>query len=289
MGMSNITNASAESRYCEPNLRDFLNDIWRAKFFILIGAFIGVIIAFVIQSISIPHYRASLILSPAAPMTGAESSSLLANDNLFALRFIAQRIGGGGSASDFHRFENIYRGQSVAEILLKDNKIEQGLKADKAFTFSDAENDWSPAKLSKYMSERVKLEPMGVTSSRRMVYEHADPAFAEYFISGVHHVADRLIRRDIREDSQARVDYLTKAIAETGNVEHRRALTTLLMEQERLLMLVSIDQPYAATVIEPAASGEKPKWPDLKLLYFGFAFLGVVLGFILHGLRRYER
>ena len=102
-------------------------------------------------------------------------------------------------------------------------------------------------------------------------------------------MADRLIRRDIRGDSQARVDYLNKAIAETGNIEHRRALTTLLMEQERLLMLVSIDQPYAATVIEPAASGDKPKWPDLKLLYFGFGFLGIILGFILHGLRRNER
>jgi hypothetical protein len=219
-------------------------------------------------------------------MTGAESSSLLANDNLFAIRYIAQRIGGGGSGSDFQRFENMVFGPSVAQILLQDKKITSGLKTDRSFTFSEVHENWSAELLSEYLKDRIKLKPVGVTTARKMEYLHSDAAFSEYLLTGLHHVADSLIRRDIRQDAQARVDYLSKAIQETGNPEHRRALTTLLMEQERLLMLVSIDQPYAASVIEPASSSVKPAWPDLYLLYLGLPFICLCLGFIIHGMRR---
>lgn len=260
-------------------------DIRRARLYILTGLACGLLCAAGFMALAIPHYKASIILSPAAPMTGAESSSMLANDNLFALRFLVQRLG-SGQGSDFQRFENIYTGPSVAAILLKDRKIESGLKADQSFSFLTPEQSWNAEKLSEYLGKRLRLEPMGVTSARRLTYHHADPEFARYLVSAVHHIADGLIRHTIREDSKARVDYLNKASSETTNPEHRRALTTLLMEQERLLMLVSIDQPYAASVIEPASSGVKPQWPDKKLTFAGFALIFAFLGYLVYGARR---
>ena len=218
-------------------------------------------------------------------MTGAETSSMLANDDLFALRFLMQRLG-PGQGSDFQRFENIYAGPSVAEILLSDPKILRGLSADKAFVFAEPEQRWSAEKLSEYLKKRTRLEPVGTSNARRMVYYHPDGAFAKYLLTAIHHIADGLIRRDIRADSRARVEYLRSAIAETGNPEHRRTLTTLLMEQERLLMLVSIDQPYAASVVEPAAIGVKADWPDKALVYLAFALVFAFLGFLAYGVRR---
>ncbi len=278
--------SNSESKHdAETTLADLTCMIWRAKFFILGGFLCGALCAFVFLSLSIPHYKAGIILSPAAPMTGAESSSMLANDNLFALRFLVQRLG-SGQGSDFQRFENIYTGPSVAAILLKDKKIELGLKADQSYSFIAPQENWTAEKLSEYLEKRLKLEPMGMTSARRLTYFHNDPEFARYMTSAVQHIADGLIRHDIREDARARVDYLNKASAETANPEHRRALTTLLMEQERLLMLVSIDQPYAASVIEPASTGVKARWPDKKLAYLGFALIGAFCGYILYGMRR---
>lgn len=270
----------------EPTMADFFYDIYKAKFAILIGAVIGFFVALSFISFSIPHYKTEMILSPASPMTGAESSSMLADDNLFALRYLAQRIGGGGGGSDFQRFENIYAGPSVAEILLRDKTVQQGLSNDRGFTFSDAENDWSAEKLAEYLKTRVSLEPVGTSAAKKLVYYHQDQDFAEYFLSGIHRIADNLIRHNIREDAKARVDYLNDAIAKTSNTEHRRALTTLLMEQERLLMLVSIDQPYAANVIEPASSSAKTAWPNLYFVYTGFILLGMLAGFLIYNLRR---
>jgi len=269
----------------EPLLGDLVNDLWRAKFWIVIGAALGLLAAFVFIQLSVPHYKGAVLLAPAAPMTGAETSSMLANDDLFALRFLMQRLG-PGQGSDFQRFENIYAGPSVAEILLSDEKITRGLRADKAFVFSEPEQEWSAEKLSEYLKKRTALEPVGTSNARRMVYYHPDGAFAKYMLSAIHHIADGLIRRDIRADSRARVEYLRSAIAETGNPEHRRTLTTLLMEQERLLMLVSIDQPYAASVVEPAAIGVKAEWPDKALVYLVAAFVFAFLGFLAYGVSR---
>jgi len=269
----------------EPTLSDLLGDLWQAKFWVLGAALIGMFSAFLFIQLSVPQYKASIILSPAAPMTGAETSSMLANDDLFALRFLVQRLG-PGQGSDFQRFENIYTGPSVAAILLSDQKILQGLRSDKSYVFAAPEQNWSPEKLSAYLKKRTRLEPVGTSNARRMVYFHQDGAFAKYMLSAIHHIADGLIRRDIREDSRARVDYLRSAIADTSNPEHRRTLTTLLMEQERLLMLVSIDQPYAASVVEPAAIGVKPEWPDTKLVYLAAALVCALLGFLAHGVWR---
>ena len=269
----------------EPRLGDLLTDIWRAKFWTVAGAALGILAAFFFIQMSVPHYKAAILLAPAAPMTGAETSSMLANDDLFALRFLMQRLG-PGQGSDFQRFENIYAGPSVAEILLSDEKIMRGLRADHAFVFSEAEQEWSAEKLSEYLKERTKLEPVGTSNARRMVYYHPDGAFAKYMLTAIHHIADGLIRRDIRADSRARVEYLRSAIAETSNPEHRRTLTTLLMEQERLLMLVSIDQPYAASVVEPAAIGVKADWPDKMLVYLAFTLVFSFMGFVIYGVRR---
>jgi hypothetical protein len=269
----------------EPRLGDLLADLWHAKVWMLAGAALGLLAAFVFIQISVPHYKAAIMLAPAAPMTGAETSSMLANDDLFALRFMMQRLG-PGQGSDFQRFENIYAGPSVADILLSDEKIMRGLRADTAFVFSEAEQDWSAEKLSEYLKKRTTMEPVGTSNARRMVYYHPDGAFAKYMLSAIHHIADGLIRRDIRADSKARVEYLRSAIAETGNPEHRRTLTTLLMEQERLLMLVSIDQPYAASVVEPAAIGVKPDWPDRALVYLVAALVFAFSGFLAYGVRR---
>jgi hypothetical protein len=268
---------STEKSY---TIYDLLCELRANSVRIVIGAVIGLGLAFAFLSVSVSYYRAEIIIAPAAPLTGAESSSMLANEDLFALRFLVQRLG-AGTGSDFQRFENIFSGVSVAAILLGDPKIQDGLARDKSFVFEDhTAKDWSAEKLSDYLKRRVILEPVGLTNAKRMVYLHSDQDFAKYLLGALHHIADSLIRRTIREESRARVEYLSNAMAQTNNPEHRRALTTLLMEQERLLMLVSIDQPYAASVIEPPSVNLKPRWPDAALVYLVLGFVFGLMGFL---------
>ncbi|MCD8493953.1 MAG: hypothetical protein LRY39_00710 [Alphaproteobacteria bacterium] len=59
----------------------------------------------------------------------------------------------------------------------------------------------------------------------------------------------------------------------------------MLLEQERLNMLVSIDQPYAADIVENAASSSRPLWPDIPLAAVLLVLAGMALGFAAFGLK----
>ena len=96
----------------------------------------------------------------------------------------------------------------------------------------------------------------------------------------LHETADGLIQYGLRKEVNERIAYLQKAMAEVRNPDHRRALTDLLMEQERLKMMVSIDQPYAAAMVEPSAISATPAWPDTTLVFLAFGVAGAFLGFI---------
>ncbi|MGB0720329.1 MAG: hypothetical protein ACPGRX_07640, partial [Bdellovibrionales bacterium] len=179
----------------------------------------------------------------------------------------------------FTRFEAMYAGPSVAALLLRDQRVRDGLADDYAFS-SDGEAEWNAAQLSAYMRGQVWLDPFGETALRALQYRHPDPQFAAYFLQQIHRTADQLIRKDIRTGVDERIDYLERAIGKTPNPDHRRAITGLLLEQERVRMMVSMDEPVAAKVIEKAYAAPRPVWPDPYLFYGGFLLLGLLIGYV---------
>lgn len=276
---------SASSAAHTATLNDLLHYVWRAKFVWVLMVIVFLVAGFILYSTARPYYKAELIVGPANPINGAEISSLLGNENLFAIRHLVQRVG-VGSSSDFTRFENMYDGPSVASLLLEDDTVRKGLARDYAYESMRDDYELSKEWLADYMARRVTLHPVGATPLRKMVYMHPSPEFGQYFLTRIHTLTDALIRQTIRAETIERVQYLQEAVEQTRNPEHRRALTTLLLEQERLRMLVSIDQPYAAAIVEPASASHKPRWPDVFLILPGFMTAGFVLGLMLYGLFR---
>lgn len=265
-------------------LAEMMIDLWRAKIFILAGLVAALIGAGAFLASAKPYYKAEMIVSPANPMSGADLSSAVGEDNLFALRYLMQRVGISNS-SNFLRFENTFAGASVARILIKDPRIVRGVQADQAFAFSAAPDITSPEALAYYIERHVRLMPVDASALRALSYQHPDKDFATYFLQQLHRTTDDLIRTQIQQQTTQRIAYLQEAIRVTNNPEHRRAMTTLLLEQERLRMLVSIENAYAASVIEPPAAGVRQSWPSVPLTLIGFMFAGAFLGFLVWGVR----
>jgi uncharacterized protein involved in exopolysaccharide biosynthesis len=270
----------------ERTLGDLREDIQRAAGWITTGILLAAAIAVTFIYMATPYYRAQMLISPANPLLGgAEMAPLAGNDNFSALRYLVQRGVVSGSA-DFLRFENTIGGASAAAKLLADEKIKRGLALDAAFSNSEAKTDWTPEELAEYIDKRVKIEPVGASALRRVSYLHPSREFGIYMLHRLHRLADDAIRASVREEAEARIAYLQQQSDKTVNPDHRRALTGLLMEQERLLMLASIDQPYAASIIEPPSASSKPYWPDALMIVPVLMFAGALLGFALHGFFR---
>lgn len=264
---------------------DVMHDFWDAKYYMLISMILMAVVGVLYLSIATPHYRAQMIISPAAPMNNANVSSLMAGSDNFAVRYMMQNMG-SINAADFQRFETIYAGRSVALNLMQDQRVIDGISRDHSFAFSKTKTNWSAEKLAEYLGSRVRLDSVGTTPMRRLTYQHQGKDFAVFMLSKIHAQADRLIRRRIQSETQSRIEYLERSIRQTNNPDHRRALTDLLMEQERLLMLVSIESAYAASVIEPPSASVQPRWPSKTLVMLVSVFVGLVLGFVAFNLRQ---
>lgn len=261
------------------NIADFLQEIWRAKAFLILGLFSGFLLAFALISAAVPRYQASMMIGPAQHM------ELPVYDTAGEGERASPRSASQGDTAqqNFVNFQAMYKGAGLARLLVRDPRIVEGLKADQGFSFLSAPQDWNAAHLSAYIGKRVWLDPFGETALRQLNYRHSDPDFAAYFLQQIHRVTDQLIRADMRTSVDQRIAYLERESAKVLNPEHRRVMTSLLLEQERVRMIVLMDEPVAAKVIEKPSVSAQPVWPDVYIFYGGFGLLGLIMGYVAFG------
>lgn len=266
----------------EPTLADLLSNLWAAKFHMVFYAVVFMVIAFLTVLLSTPLFRANMIVAPADGYALGDYASSVSEGEALTIPFWRPREAGGIS-TDFHRFVYTVKGSAVAAILLKDSAVLSGIARDGSW--SSKANKWTAEELSDYLERKIKVEHLGTTPLRRISYKHPDPVFAAAFLRKIHLVADQLIRRDRRRQSESRIKYLTDTLQKTVNPDHRKGIANLLMQQEHIQMLANLDEPYAAIVVEPAASTPKPVWPAKALLFGVFAMLGAMTGYFVRTLR----
>lgn len=266
----------------EKTLFDVMRDVWAARKMIAILVVLFFALAIVFLGLSRAHIRAEMILMPANPMGEFLDARTQINEGSISIQ-------GQSGAHDlaFLRFENSFFGSRVAGILLKNTEVMDGLAKDGAFIFSGGKKPKDAQELADYIKKRVKIEPVSGTPLRKLIYLHPDPVFAARFLSHIYAVTDELIRAQTLKEVQARAAYLDETIAQTGDAEHRRVLTDILMAQERIRMLVSIDQPFSAAIIEPPSTLPRTAWPQTLFIVPLFVMLGALTGFVLYGVRHH--
>ena len=267
----------------DPSLGDLLRSLWKARLFVLSGVVVGLIIAVIYIVLVTPTYRATMIVAPADGYALGDYASSLSKDRSFTLPFWRPSEPDNVS-TDFYRFVSTVRGPSVAGILLKDKTVLAGIRKDGGW-LQRAQN-WSSEELAAYLRDHVSIHQLGTTPLREIIYDHPDPEFAAALLRKIHLVADQLIRRDRRRQSQARIDYLQESLSKTANPDHKRGITNLLMQQEHIQMLANLDEAYAAIIVEPPAAGPRPHWPKKMYLFAGMMLLGAFLGYVLFSIRR---
>jgi len=259
-----------------------LMDLWRSRHFLFAGCVMGFCCALVFIMVAVPYRQAHMVLIPASSLESAGRSLAGVSEGG---AIMPSETSGPSASQNFQQFQAMTHGAAVASLLLRSSDMMHGISSEKSTRFSKPEGGWTPEKLAEYIEKRVLFSSVGETPMREMAYRHPDPKFAAAFLARLHTVTDSLIRYNVRKAVEGRIAYLQDALSRTMNPDHRRAVTALLMEQERLKMLVSIDQPYAATIVEPAFFSSKPVWPDKALVFSVFCGAGLFLGFMMFQIR----
>ncbi len=262
----------------EKTLYDVLGEVWRARFIMAGFALLAAALAFLFIAVSQDFYRAQMIIAPANPIGFMPVRSSVAG--------MEGTLSSGSSYAAEHTdafdvFGTIYSGTTVASFLAQDKNFIEPLQNDRRFVFSKTREKWDAQSLSEYLNRRVQLDPLsGDSSLRRLSYAHPDKKFAAELLTRLHRITDEMIRSRILAQTNQRIKYLEDALAGTSNPDHKRSLASLLMEQERQKMMVSLDQPYSADIVEPAFVLSRTHWPDPYIIYPVFVFLGLVFGYI---------
>jgi hypothetical protein len=272
--------------YDEPTVVDLIRDVWKAKLPIVVCGLVTFGLAFAYVQLATPVYEGRMIIAPAdgyALGDYASQNSSSSYNHGVSLPFW-RPTDPEGVSTDYYRFINTLDGASVASILLRDTGVLTGIGKE-ADDFKVG-NTWEPEELAAYLHKKINVEFLGATPLRRITYTHPDRAFASAFLRKVHLVADQMIRRDRKRQAEARISYLTQALSNTQNPDHRKIITNLLMQQEHVRMLANLDEAYAAIIVEPASSSVKPVWPNKKMIYPVSLLVGAFLGFLLWSLRQ---
>jgi hypothetical protein len=131
------------------------------------------------------------------------------------------------------------------------------------------------ADLAVYTGGAIGKDQNKQNSIVLLSYTHRKREFASEFLSRAVEETNNYIRELNRNNQRRYVQYLSDAAARSTNVEQRQAIDSLLLQQERQLMMTEVDGPYAAQVLDgPNVAPVNKVAKTLAIC----TFLGIVLG-----------
>lgn len=269
--------------------------LWSGRKAILAAVVASLVLAVLWLRIAEPRYTASVILAEG----GAEGGSAGLLD---AVKLPFALPGGllqGGNSAPFQQFLFILHSPRLAERLDREHDLLRILAAGR---WDEETQSWGPpsgavAKLkglfnvvvgrpayppptvdgiAGYLDKELLIEEVSDTDFRQVSLRHPDPEFAAQLVAWAFDGADQIVRQDALDRTQRYVTYLREQLAQVTNVEHRLALTQLLSEQQKQLMMLQVDLPYAVRVMQPVRVTTMPTEPRPKIV-LAMVFLAALL------------
>lgn len=269
---------------------------WTGRLFIVAATFTGLIYGVYTVHKNGPSFTATMRISPAesggafgdvgsaggllAGLAGSSGSVALPKFTQFMLS-----VGSVGVARDLDRkyglLCRIYRGD--CDQVTHRWKERAGVKEwfngmlARLAGLPDPNGPRTVEDLAAYISGAVALVPNRNNSGVLVTYTNAKPEFASQFLSAVAKATNDYVRAQSRETQIRYVEYLSASAAKATNVEQRMAISNLLLQEERQLMMTEVDVPYAAKILDgPTVS---PVNNTLKTIAI-YTIIGFVLGTI---------
>lgn len=270
------------------------------------SAMIGLLLAVLLLNLIPPEYTASMVVGPTSmlgPAAMGARAPILKHD---AVSSVAEHAPNGEDLSDFARYLHLLTSQPVAERLLADSDLLHRLFPDR---WNPATGNWRPATgtlalakrailaltgrsdwiepdadtLARTVRRRLIVDSVGTGPMRRLVFRDTNHDFALHFLQYLAAATDQQLRSEAQRRINAQIDYVRERLKNVTVKEHRAPLVDLLAEQERLLMMIEIDLPFAADPIEPPAVAALPDWPNAVAVLIAAGAAGLAFGAFLAG------
>ncbi|MEJ0024606.1 MAG: hypothetical protein WDN01_01150 [Rhizomicrobium sp.] len=247
-----------------------------------------------------PHtYRANMVFGPETN----DTNSLLQAMSGSPLAALARGpLGMGGQTTPFTAFRQALISPEVGQALLNDPEIageifnagwspterkwhqSQGLSTTVINGLRGAlgRDPWAPPSaetMMTYIAQNVTVSEIEETQLYTMSYASGSPEFAKKFLYALYRATDGTIKHRDLDKANAYISYLENQIQTVTNTEQRMGLITLLSEQEKNLMMTSVNVPYAAKIISEPSVQTSPVSPSIMTGLLQIPLVVVLLTF----------
>jgi len=140
---------------------------------------------------------------------------------------------------------------------------------------------WTPpdAKtLSEFLEGNIVVIPSTLNDMVTISMTSSDPEMAKKILIAAHEETNAVLRSMVARHASQQVNYLQTKLAGVTVADYRAALLQILSAQEKTLMLTQTDAPFAADIVSPPTSSQRPSSPR-PLLYVAIsAAIGALIG-----------
>lgn len=270
--------------------------LWSGRKAILATVMAGLVVAVLWLRIAEPRYTAAVVLAQGGIEDGGGG---LLDAVTLPFSLPGGLLQGPAASSPFQQFLFTLHSPRLAERLDREHDL---LRILAAARWDEETQSWRPpsgvaAKLkglfnvmvgrpayppptvdgiASYLGKELLIEEVSDTDFRQISLRHPDPEFAAQLLAWTFDGADQIVRQDALDRTLHYVTYLREQLAQVTNVEHRLTLTELLSEQQKQLMMLQVDLPYAVRVVQPVRVTTMPTEPRPKIV-LAMVFLAALL------------
>jgi len=275
----------------------------RAGWRVLLGSALGALaLAVAVLWLVPPEHTAVMIVGPTARVgsaaMGARVPVMVGRETPLGA---AEPGAGDESLSDYARYLELFGNGAVADRLAADPAFLRALFAGRW----DAEaGGWRPPpgltptvkrwllalvgrqdwvepdaeRVARTLRDRLVIDMVRTGPMRRISLRHRDRATALELLRRIAAATDAHLRAEASRRSVAQIAHIKARLASVTVTEHRRALSDLLSDQERVAMMIEVDLPFAADVIQAPTASALPDWPNPALVTPLAGLVGLLAG-----------
>lgn len=274
--------------------QELIGSAWRHRWLVAltIVAALGLGVLFIL--VSPTRYTSRLIVMPTE--ASQQLSDLLRNAGASVIANSLTSLTGNEQITYFDRFSKQLTAVSIAAALkehaglvesLMDLRWNDQRKIWESTSFLtpikvafglDTSVDTSAQAVAEFLRKNLNQEQDRDSPITTLSLDAADAEVARQTLGYLHRYSDDQIKQAIYQQTQSKLEYLQRRLQNVTVNDYRQTLIGLILDQEKILMLIQPNLPFAAEALEQPEVLTEPSSPRKVRILALAGLLGIVAG-----------
>ncbi len=136
----------------------------------------------------------------------------------------------------------------------------------------------SVERLTRYLKDKIVITKNPKNGFLTILYENRDSDFAARLVLALHRSTDGLVRSRAEVRTSQRLSYLSGNLERSLTNAQRDALIQLLMEENKKMMMIQVDESFVAEIVQFPLASKTPSSPQPVVTVLLASLAGFIFG-----------